>query len=194
MDEQAKSIKVVDKVSSGFDAREFDGQRVKIARVLAIMDKSNYIWNPELKKNEFNKDKFVLVPKIEVETEEVTKFTKKDGKEISVRVSSRVPIQQEVNKETGKKEIVISKASVAKLWQFMRKLGITEIGNIKYRYDEATKNFVLLDSEGKDIDFLQENHKESVVENSPAIGKLVTLTTVPSRDPDDDRVFLRIAM
>jgi hypothetical protein len=148
-------IPIVDK-GSGFDVSKYEGKRVKIAAVTKITAVDFY---PD--GETYNPDSKEMIEKLEIETEPLKELDK-DGnntdKDLSfnnekITVTARFPLQ--VSKDSsGNKIFVISKHPKTKIWQFMRRLGITK--------------------------------------PSEMIGKLVTLTSVPSNKPNDSRSFLRI--
>lgn len=127
-----------------FDATKYDGMRVKIAEIKQIWVDSHYV------DGSYDATATVKTPFIEVVTEVVDTIGEGEGKN-EIRASARFTLQKD---ESG--NLVISKHPKAKLWKFMRKMGVTTLENLK--------------------------------------GKLVTLTTEPSKDENDDRVWLRIVV
>lgn len=126
-----------------FDAKEFDGTRVKIADIKNIVVDSHYV------DGSYNSEKTVKQPMIEVTTEPVKVIDTEDGpKDIIAR--ERFTLQEVDGK------LAISKHPKAKLWKFMRKMGVAKLSDLK--------------------------------------GKIVTLTAEPSKDPNDDRYWLRIVV
>lgn len=110
-------IKVVESTPL-FDARQFDGAKVKIESVVQSVVDSHYI------DGVYNANKTIKSPVIEVETEPVTTIKTIDG-EKQVKVKQRFSLQ-EVNGQ-----VVISKNPKAKLWKFMRKMGVEKPSELK---------------------------------------------------------------
>jgi hypothetical protein len=104
-------IPIVEK-QSGADFSEFEGKRVRIAKVSQV-EVTDFYPDGE----NYNKDSKEKVMKLEIETEVI------DG--LSKPVTARFPLQQDVDK-SGNKIWVISKHSKAKLWAFMRKLNASK--------------------------------------------------------------------
>jgi hypothetical protein len=110
-------IKVVESTPL-FDARQFDGAKVKIESVVQSVVDSHYI------DGVYNANKTIKSPVIEVETEPVTTIKTIEG-EKQVKVKQRFSLQ-EVNGQ-----VVISKNPKAKLWKFMRKMGVEKPSELK---------------------------------------------------------------
>jgi hypothetical protein len=127
-----------------FDAKQYDGARVKIAEIKQLWQDSHYI-NGTYDPNMTEKHPFIEV------TTEVVDTVGEGEKKIEVRAKARFSLQQD---EKG--NLIISKHPKGKLWKFMRKMGVDKLENLK--------------------------------------GKMVTLTTEPSKDENDDRVWLRIVV
>ena len=143
------NVPIVD-ATQVFNPKEFEGKKVKIAKVWRDRIDSHYV------DGEWNANKTQKAPVVFVETEPVSKITLGDGTEKEVVVKHRFYLQSRVNSVTKEKEVVISKSPTAKLWKFMRKIGANELNEIQ--------------------------------------DKMVTLTIEPSKEPDDDRLFLRIVV
>ncbi len=165
--------------ASGFDAKPYEGKRVKIATVRRIWDINTF---PD--GQTYNPASTLMMWKIVIETEvlreldENGNFTDKlveftdDKKNVkNIRVQLTLNLQEEIdpntkqpvmgtykNEITGQDEQrpnpVLSKHPKASAWKFCRKMGANNLTELK--------------------------------------DKIVTLTTVPAKDPEDDRVFLRI--
>lgn len=127
-----------------FDAKKYDGARVKLADVKQIWQDSHYV------NGTYDANKTVKLPFIEITTEIVDTVTSGDQKS-EIRAKARFSLQQ-----NDKGELVISKHPKGKLWKFMRKMGVEKLDDLK--------------------------------------GKMVTLTTEPSKDENDDRLWLRIVV
>jgi len=154
-----ENIRTVEPTSTSFDATKFEGQRISIDKVEIIEVDDKF---PDGKYDATSTQKKMVV---EVTTAPIKQFhedesgnitfgpeeveyTDSEGNTKNIRINNRFNLQ----KEEG--EWVISKNEKANLWIFMRKLGVTELSEIK--------------------------------------GKIVTITSVPSKKPDDDRRFLSI--
>lgn len=94
-----------------FDAKEFEGKRVKIEKVTQIVADSHYI------DGAYDANKTVKVPMIEIETEIVSTVSTKEGPK-EIRAKHRFSLQEIEGK------VVISKNPKAKLWKFLRKMGV----------------------------------------------------------------------
>lgn len=127
-----------------FDARKFEGKRVKIDKVYQDVIDSHYV------NGVYEKNMTVKQPVIIVETEVVETIKLGEG-DVDIRVKERFALQT-----ANDGRVVISKNPKAKLWRFMRKMGATKPSELK--------------------------------------GRIVTLTTEPSKDENDDRVFLKIVI
>lgn len=168
---------IVDK-ASGFNARPYEGKRVKIARVERIWAQNVFpdgkTYTPESKE---------MMWKVQIETEPIKELDDKgefidkvieivnDKKEKkNITVTTEFNLQSETNdagdivmgkyhnditnQDEERPNPVISRHPKAALWAFMRKIGVEKLADLK--------------------------------------DKIVTLTTVPSKKENDDRVFLRI--
>lgn len=145
----------------------YESFRVKIGQVKEI-DAINYYNGSVINgKPSYNKDSTESCKKIEVTTEPLPKFNEngqlteellsypdEEGKEKYVTVTARFNLKKTID-DNGNEVWVIPKSSSAKLWKFMRKLGVEKL--------------------------------------SEMIGKLVTITTEKDRDPESEKIWLRIA-
>lgn len=127
-----------------FDAKKYDGVKIKIAEVNQVWEDSHYI------DGTYDATKIVKLPFVYVVTEVVDVIGEGEEKR-EIRVKARFSLQQDDNGN-----LVISKHPKGKLWKFMRKMGVDKLQDLK--------------------------------------GKIVSLTTEPSTDPNDDRVWLRIVI
>lgn len=121
-------IPVVEK-TSGLDISKYEGKRIRIAKVTPVWA-INYYPDGET----FNQDSTEKVLKLEIETESLKELDKdgnftekdleydKDGIKKKVTVTTRLAFQPEI--KDGKITWVISKHPKAKLWGFMRKMGV----------------------------------------------------------------------
>lgn len=127
-----------------FDAKKYDGARVKIADVRQVWQDSHYV------NGTFDAVKTVKLPFIEVTTDVIDVVGVGEAR-TEIRTKARFSLQQD-----DKGNLVISKHPKGKLWKFMRKMGVDKLEDLK--------------------------------------GKMVTLTAEPSKDENDDRLWLRIVV
>ncbi len=172
-------IPIVEK-AAGFDGRNYEGKRVKIASIKRIWDLNMFTGAD----GSYNKESTEMMWKVYIETEplheldevgnfndKLVEFKDSNGNMKNITVSMTLNLQNEIdpntkevvmgsykNDITGQMEQrpnpVLSRHPKAAAWAFCRKMGAN---NLKELAD-----------------------------------KIVTLTTVPSKTDGDDRVFLRI--
>lgn len=140
-----------------FDSTKYEGFRVKIADVREITATNWYTGKTaDGKNNAYNPQSTETCQKIEVETEQLPIMDNEGHptKEKMFLGDKPLTVTARFGLKREGTDWVISKHEKAALWKFMKKMGVTKLGELK--------------------------------------GKVVTLTTEPSNDPEDDRMFLRI--
>jgi hypothetical protein len=143
---------------SGFDVTKYEGKRVKIASVKRDKFKNFY------PNGEYDPNSTEEVWKVEIETEalkevdEEGNFTEKeiefpqeDGSVKKCTVSARFGLKE--IEENGEKKVVISKHPKAALWNFMQKLGVQKLSELKGMY--VTLTTVPSRKDGDDRRFLR---------------------------------------
>lgn len=114
-----------------FDAREFEGVRTKIAEVRTIIVDSHYV------DGNYTADKTTKIDVLEIETEGVTELDVED--ENGIKSKKKITARQRFNlqRDSGN-NLIFSKHPKAKLWKFMRKLGVEHINDMKGKYVTLT--------------------------------------------------------
>ncbi len=102
-----------------FDAKKYDGARIKIAEVKQVWEDSHYI------DGTFDATKTQKLPFVYVITEIVDVIGEGENRK-EIRTKARFSLQQ-----NDKGELVISKHPKGKLWKFMRKLGVEKLEDLK---------------------------------------------------------------
>jgi hypothetical protein len=118
------NIPVVESKSLGVDFSKFDGTKVAIASVTRCEKETHWI------DGKFDKDKTIKIPAVEIKTEAITEITDANGVKKPITVSVKLNLQKQINPDTKKEEIVISKGPKAQLWKFMRKMAVTELKDL----------------------------------------------------------------
>jgi len=133
-DQSIDAIPIVEPAQA-FDATQYEGAKVKIARVEQITFESHYI------DGKYDADNTKETPAIEIETESIGDMQTDDGPK-PITVNARFNLQEKVI--DGKKQIVISKHPKASLWKFLRKMGCQRpselMGKIVVITTEASKD------------------------------------------------------
>lgn len=150
--------------TSMFDATKFEGMRVKVDNVEKKQVTDFFPDGSTYKKDSTDMKWVVEIttePLREIDndgqvTDKIIEMPQEDGTHKNLRVTKRFNLQEQLNNETGKPEVVISKHPKASLWKFMRKMGTDSLSGLK--------------------------------------GKVVTLTSEPSKVEGDDRRFLSIVV
>jgi hypothetical protein len=140
-----------------FDANAYEGRKVKIDKVEEIETINHFVrWNPELKvwesTDKYNSESTKKVHGIKITTEPLKKIDEggnfsnelyefKDdvtGDVKHIQITEMFSLKQDGN------DWVISKHPKAKLWKFMRKMGIEKLSELKGKYvtlkTEASNN------------------------------------------------------
>ena len=102
-----------------FDAKKYDGARVKIAEVKQVWEDSHYI------DGTFDATKTTKLPFVYVITE-VFDVIGEGEERREIRTKARFSLQQD-----DKGNLVISKHPKGKLWKFMRKMGVDNLDALK---------------------------------------------------------------
>jgi hypothetical protein len=152
---------------SSFDANQYEGRKVKIAKVEEIETIDHFVkFNADTKLWEssetYNPNSTKKIHQIRVITESLRKIDEGGNfsdelYEIKDEVNGiikHITIKEDFNLKEDGNDWVISKHQKSKMWKFMRKMGVEKLSDLK--------------------------------------GKYVTLKTEASTNPDDDRVYLRI--
>lgn len=125
------------------DFTKYEGLPVKIANV-RMFDRINYFSGPAdmSGKPTFNKNSSEIKRVIEIETEPLFKMDKngqltnelltitKNNKQSNITARAEFNLTKKVD-DHGKEIWVISKAPSAKLWKFMRKMGVNKLMELK---------------------------------------------------------------
>ena|SRR3990167_82567 len=117
--------------SQPIDVAKYENKQYLIAKVERTTRESHYFTDPITGENKYRKDEVVEVPAVLIETESLDMISDGKGGTRTLTVKATLNLQERVNKETGKKDVVISKNPKAKLWQLMRRLNVQTLEELK---------------------------------------------------------------